>query len=81
MIKAGYTLYAAKANGGYFRKQAKSPEQFVRLCIAEEKAKHGFIVTRAGRWRYEPDFYWSDADKRWHNRDGSVYGEKLPPGF
>lgn len=79
-IKPGKTLYAGKANGTWFIKQAASASQFTRLCIEEERTKNGYVVPRNGRWMYVPDLWWDQAGKVWRNMDGSVYGPRLPPG-
>ena len=79
MVKQGKTLYAGKCDGTWYVKQAKSPAQFTRLCIASEKAK-GYTVPRRGRWLYTPDLFWDGADRIWRNMDGTAYVPKLPHG-
>ena len=78
MIKPGFTLYATKANNRWFVKQAKSPQHFVRLCVADEKA-NGWFVQLRHRGLYLPNFTWNEAEKVWYS-DGRPYGPKLPPG-
>lgn len=80
MVKKGYTLYATRVYAARFRKQAKSPSHFVRLCVEEEK-RNGYAVPRKFFYMYEPDFTWSEKLGVWLKKDGSVYGKTLPPGF
>ena len=79
MIKPGFTLFACFADQQWFVKQAKSTQQFVRLCVEDQK-RHGYLVPPRGRQLYEPDFFWDEADKLWRWADGRPYGPKLPPG-
>lgn len=80
MIKKGKTLYAGKCNGVWYIKQAKSPAQFTRIVVAEEKTKNNFVVSKQSRWMYVPDFYWDESSKIWRTMDGTAYGPKLPKG-
>ena len=79
MIKPGFTLFACFADQQWFVKQAKSAQQFVRLCVEGQK-RSGYAVPPKGRHYYNPDFYWDEGAKLWRRADGSPYGPKLPPG-
>ena len=79
MLKQGKTLYATKAGGRWFIKQAKSPRHFVILCVEDEKA-NGYVVSPRFRHQYAPDLVWSETRRVWLNADGSEYGPRLPPG-
>ena len=79
MVKQGKTLYATKAGGRWFIKQAKSPRHFVILCVEDEKA-NGYVVPPRFRHQYAPDLIWSENRRVWLNADGSEYGPRLPPG-
>ena len=79
MVKQGKTLYATKAGGRWFIKQAKSPRHFIILCVEDEKA-NGYVVPPRFRHQYAPDLIWSENRRVWLNTDGSEYGPRLPPG-
>lgn len=77
-IKPGFTLYATKADGDWFVKQAKSPRQFQRLCIEEQKSR-GYNVPPGGRHWYLPDIYWDDTRKGWYEcGTGEFWHARLP---
>jgi hypothetical protein len=78
MIKPGYTLYATFADGEWFVKQAKSPAQFVRLCVEDQKA-HGYVVPPRGRHWYEPDVFYDEKRQAWYDaKSGEFWHRKLP---
>ena len=79
MVKKDCGLFATKANGRWFIKQAKSSRQFKQLCLADER-RHGYEVPARSRNLYAPDFSWDDRDKIWRWMDGRPYGPRLPPG-
>ena len=79
MIKQGKSLYATKAGGRWFIKQAKSPRHFIILCVEDEKA-NGYVVPPRFRNQYAPDLVWSENRRLWLNADGSEYGPRLPHG-
>lgn len=79
MIKDGFTLYATKANGRWFIKQAKSARQFVAICVADER-RAGFAVVAWNRHTYLPDFAYDEKAGIWRWADGRPYGKDLPPG-
>ena len=77
-IKPGFTLYATKADGDWFVKQAKSPRHFVRLCVEDQKA-HGYTVPPGGYHWYEPDVFYDEKRQGWYQcRDGQFWCKKLP---
>lgn len=78
MIKSGYTLYACWAGQKWFVKQAKSPFQFRRMCLIDER-KSGYEVPPRERDNYYPDYAWVEAKKAWRDNDGNLR-PKLPPG-
>lgn len=78
-MKEGRTLYAAKAGGRWFVKQASSPKQFAAMCIADER-RSGYSVPPRSRQYYLPDFIWDDTAKVWTWSDGRPYGKRLPVG-
>lgn len=80
MIKDGYTLFVTKVNGTVFRKQAKSAAQFIRMCVADEKA-NGFTVPRAGWYMYEPDFIWREKVQMWQDMRVGGFCKKIPAGY
>lgn len=78
VIKKGFRLFSTKGNGRPLRKQAKSPEHFVRLCIADEKSA-GYSVPRSGRYLYEPDYVWDEKAHAWRALfQGGGLRDKLP---
>lgn len=76
MIKTGYKLFAAFANGRWFRFQARSPQHFVSMCCGDERAR-GWNVEAKHRGMYLPDFEWRDDVKMWYMQ-GKPYGKRLP---
>lgn len=78
MIKPGYTLYATFADGDWFVKQAKSPAQFVRLCVEDQKAR-GYIVPPRGRHWYKPDVFYDTRREFWCEMgSGALWRKHLP---
>jgi len=78
MIKPGYTLYATFADGEWFVKQAKSPAQFVRLCVEDQKA-HGYTVPPRGRHWYKPDVFYDTRREFWCEMgSGALWRKHLP---